>query len=85
MSNIYINFFDKLSTTNHDTINYLDYEIVLTNLLNSNEDAIYIYTSYKCNKFPPIETLKNIIDNSNNIDELYIILTDYIKLADYLD
>ncbi len=85
MSNIYINFFDKLSTTDHDTINYLDYEIVLTNILDGDEDALDIYSSYKCNKFPPIETLRNIIANSNTIDELYIILTDYIKLANYLD
>ncbi len=85
MSNIYINFFDKLSTLDPDTINYLDYEIVLTNIFNYDEDALYIYSTYKCNKFPSIETLKNMIMNTNTIDELYIILTDYIKLADYVN
>lgn len=90
MSNIYINFFDKLANTNHDTINYMEYEMVLNNILNANlentnDDILDIYKSYKCNRFPPIETLKNIINNSNTIDELYIVLTDYIKLADYVD
>ena len=85
MSNKYITLFEKLATTNHDTINYMEYANELTELLNYNEEILSIFTNFKCNQFPPIETLRNIISNSNNIDTLFINISDYIKLANYLD
>ena len=85
MSNIYNNFFEKLANTNHDTINYMEYINILNELFNSYEDTILMFNNFKCNKFPPNETLRNIIGNSNTIDELFINISDYIKLADYLD
>ena len=91
MSNIYITFFEKLANTNHDTINYMEYINILNELLNYNEETreneniLLMFVNFKCNKFPPIETLKNIISNSNTIDELFINISDYIKLVDYLD
>ena len=57
MSNKYTTLFHKLATTDHDTINYMEYANELTELLNYNEEILSIFTNFKCNQFPPIEII----------------------------